>query len=331
MSLRLLGNPAIWNWIEGLAAGTRELHTCILSGPEGIGKKTAALLLAQAMICNGGAKRPCGACAACRKVEKQIHPDIIFCQPDKKTGYSTEHAREIRKDIYIMPNEGKKKIYIFEEADLLLPPAQNALLKVLEEPPAYGVILLLCRQPSKLLETVRSRCVELRLAPVTPEEMEEALGQDGTPEERQAAIAAANGVVGVARQMLAGQDDTVRAVAALGEAVCRSDEWSILRACLERERTSREELARFLAVNTELLADALTIRSGGVGGACPMLRPLAKKLSNTYSVARLSLLYRAARQAFEASALYLSAGDLLCAMASSLYGALAEPIDPFRS
>ena len=129
----------------------------------------AAQRLAQAMLCSDAdaARRPCGRCRNCVKAEKGIHPDIITVarQTDDKGRLRREiyvdQIRGISADVVVLPNEAEHKVYIIRDADTMNAAAQNALLKVLEEPPRFVSILLIAASPASLLETVRSRCITL--------------------------------------------------------------------------------------------------------------------------------------------------------------------------
>lgn len=140
-------------------------HAYLITG--GSGDSRAALLnrLAAAYLCEGE-KPPCGRCRACRKVGKNAHPDLSrTAPPPDKAEITVEQIRALRADAYIRPNEGKRKVYAIDPADAMNPAAQNALLKVLEEGPAYAAFLLATDRPGKLLDTVRSRCELLALPP----------------------------------------------------------------------------------------------------------------------------------------------------------------------
>ena len=151
-----------------LSAMAEPPHECILSGPEGSGRHTLARILAQALVCQEpqAVRRPCGLCPSCQKVAQGIHPDVIpiqrFLSPESKE-IKVDAARQLRQDAYVRPNEGRCKVYILDLP--LNVNAQNALLKLLEDGPAYMAFLILTDQPASLLETVRSRCVHFRLTP----------------------------------------------------------------------------------------------------------------------------------------------------------------------
>ena len=161
---QLLGNEALKERLtEGLRSG-RLSHSYLLTGPEGSGKRTLARLLAAAMECRG-TPRPCGVCPACRKVLSGNHPDVITVDDPDHKQVPVDCIRAARSELFIRPNEGEKKVLLIPRAGDMNPAAQNALLKVLEEPPSYGVFLLLAPSPEALLPTIRSRCAHLRLSP----------------------------------------------------------------------------------------------------------------------------------------------------------------------
>lgn len=140
-------------------------HAYLLCGGGEASRRAYAKRMAAAYQCTGG-HPPCGACLACEKVEKGIHPDVYTLSPQEgKREIAAADARAMRMDVYIMPNEGKRKVFIIDPADALNPTAQNVLLKVLEDGPPYAAFLLLTAQPGRLLETVRSRCETLSLPP----------------------------------------------------------------------------------------------------------------------------------------------------------------------
>ena len=140
-------------------------HAYLVTGGGGDSRAAFAGRLAAAYLCEGDTP-PCGRCRACRKVGKGSHPDLSrTAPPPDKAEITVEQIRALRADAYVRPNEGRRKVYVIDPADAMNPAAQNALLKVLEEGPAYAAFLLLAGEPGKLLDTVRSRCEPLRLPP----------------------------------------------------------------------------------------------------------------------------------------------------------------------
>ena len=183
----LLGNERLKeNLITSLRRG-RTSHFYLISGPEGAGKHTLARLLAAAMMCSDPQK-PCLRCAACRKVMDGVHPDFVEISDPEHKNVAVKIVRQMRDDMFVLPNEGEKKVYMLAQS--LGIEGQNALLKVLEEPPSYGVFLLLTDNPEKLLPTVRSRCVELALLPLQVQILRKEL-QNRFPKADEETIAAA--------------------------------------------------------------------------------------------------------------------------------------------
>ena len=151
---KLLGNARLKENLTASILRNRISHFYLISGPVGSGKKTLAKLLTAAILC-GGAGKPCNNCTPCRKVFAGTHPDVITVTDPEHKNVAVKIVRQIRDDMFIRPNEAEKKIYIFPQ-DLGIE-GQNALLKILEEPPSYGVFILLSNNPEMLLPTVRSR------------------------------------------------------------------------------------------------------------------------------------------------------------------------------
>lgn len=133
-------------------------HAYIIAGKSGSGKMTLALNIAAALACENAHTLPCGECDSCRKVYSEFSPDVIILRKeDGKKEFSVNLIREIKNGLYIAPSEFEKRIYIIEDAELMNISAQNAFLKMLEEPPHYAVFLLLCANVGNLLDTIKSR------------------------------------------------------------------------------------------------------------------------------------------------------------------------------
>ena len=160
----LAGNQRIKEQLSLQERGRGLSHAYMISGPAGAGKHTLARLLAAAMLCTGSGEKPCGRCGPCVKTAKGLHPDVILVDgPGEGKPITVDQVRQLRADAYIRPNEGERKVYLLERADQMNPSAQNAMLKLLEEGPAYSAFLLLAENGGGVLETVRSRCEHLTL------------------------------------------------------------------------------------------------------------------------------------------------------------------------
>ena len=145
------------------AAATRGAltHALIFSGSGG--RADAAVYAAAAFECVSDGERPCLACPHCRKVMAGIHPDVIFVRDPEHKELSAETVRAMRSDTFIRPNEGERKVYIFEDCAALNEKGQNILLKTVEEGPPYCAFLFCAENAAALLQTIRSRCVEIKL------------------------------------------------------------------------------------------------------------------------------------------------------------------------
>ena len=152
--------------LRAAAANGALSHALIFSGS---GDRTAAArYTAAAMECTG-VQRPCLVCPACRKVMQGIHPDVISVRDAEHKELSADTVRAMRADAFIRPNEGARKIYIFEDCTILTEKDQNILLKLVEEGPAYAAFFFCAENPAALLQTIRSRCAEVKLAPAAQE------------------------------------------------------------------------------------------------------------------------------------------------------------------
>lgn len=146
-------------------------HAYIFNGDDGIGKNMLARSFAKALQCEAGYGDSCDMCRSCHQVESGNHPDIKWVKHEKPASISVEDVRvQLNNDIAIKPYSSKYKIYIIDEAEKMTPQAQNALLKTIEEPPAYGIVMLLTNSIDALLPTIRSRCITLNLK-TTPFDM----------------------------------------------------------------------------------------------------------------------------------------------------------------
>ncbi len=169
----ILGNAYIKTTLApSLASGTAS-HGYILSGPAGSGKKTLARLMAAAALCENrlddGSPLPCGRCPSCHKVLSDISTDVFWISRGDKASVSVEQIRQVRQGLYIPPNDGDRKFYIFEDAHTMTDQAQNALLLSLEEPPPFVHFLLLTEDHASLLETIRSRAPVIQMELFSPQ------------------------------------------------------------------------------------------------------------------------------------------------------------------
>ena len=212
---------------EAATRGTLS-HALLFTGS---GDRLATARYAAAGLeCTGEGTRPCGVCPACRKVLRDIHPDVITVRDPDHKNIAVDVIRNIRADAYIRPNEGTRKVYLFPDCALLTEQDQNVLLKIVEEGPPYAAFLFCAENPAAVLQTLRSRCVELKLHPAA----------DGAEE----------------------------AVSEAGEELCRAigkrrrGAVAELAVRLEKKRTTREDLSALLERSRGAFASALLLLYG---------------------------------------------------------------------
>ena len=166
MSFPLIGNERTKTAVENMLSSSKIPHAILIVGDSGYGKKTLARFLARAVLCESS-DRPCGMCSSCRLFDSSNHPDMsIIAAESGKASISVTAVRDIISQAAIVPERSDKKVFLIEDANLLTASAQNALLKVLEEPPKSVVFILTAISRAAVLETVASRCSVLTLSAV---------------------------------------------------------------------------------------------------------------------------------------------------------------------
>ena len=288
----LLGNDRLKENLTVSLGKGRVSHFYLISGPAGSGKKTLARLLAAAILCKG-AHKPCAACGPCRKAMKGEHPDIITVTDPEHKNVAVRIVRQIRDDVFIRPNESDHKIYIFPQ-DLGLE-GQNALLKILEEPPAYGVFILLSDNPEKLLPTVRSRCTELTLTAVPEKQLRQYLTLNypkASAEDIAAAISRSGGWLGQAKQLLDDGEGVPQQTTDFVRSFASRDTMGLVNTLVPMEKWKRDALIPLLSAWVELVEGALACRAG-----LSVPNPLARQLSSERSAPELMTALQALQKA----------------------------------
>ena len=247
---------------EAASRGTLS-HALLFSGSGDL--TTAARYAAAAMECRSEGQKPCGVCPACRKVFSGIHPDVITVRDEAHKNLSVDTIRQIRSDAYIRPNEGSRKVYIFPDCTILTEQDQNVLLKIVEEGPPYAAFLFCAENASVVLQTLRSRCVELKLHPA----------ETGEKESSEAGVE-------LCRLLAAGKKGSA------AELMVR----------LEKKRLDRDGLAAMLDQARTILAAALLAQYGRApeGPEAALAAQLGKRLTKQRIMGTIELLqtYRGA-------------------------------------
>ena len=298
----------------------------IFAGPAGVGKRLTATALAQALNClrtrdglktvpytetgtvphtetvgNGLQAVPldaCGTCAACTRIARGVHPDVIVIEPGDSGSIKIEQIRDVVDRAAYRPFEGRRRAVIIDEADALVPAAQNALLKTLEEPPSLSVFILVTARPDVLLPTVRSRCPRLNFRPLSPNEIAGALVARGQTETEARAVAAtADGSLGRALEESA--EDFVQARDAARKVLAHAASTPDPRRRIEGTKdllantggggaSDRAQLSIHLRAMGSLLRDIALLATRADAGrlANPDVRPALDRLIETYRGAR---------------------------------------------
>ncbi len=172
----IIGHEQVIAHLSSSLKNKKVSHAYIFNGEDGCGKNLLAKLFAKALQCEAGYGDSCEMCRSCKQVESGNQPDIRWVTHEKPGSIGVDEIREqVNNDIVIKPYSSKYKIYIIDEAEKMTPQAQNALLKTIEEPPSYGIILLLTNNALALLPTITSRCVTLNMKAIDQTKVREYL------------------------------------------------------------------------------------------------------------------------------------------------------------
>ena len=200
----IIGHEQIIEHFKSALKNHQVSHAYILNGENGSGKSMLAKAFAKALVCEAGYGDSCNMCRACHQFDSGNHPDVKWVTHEKANSIGVDDVREqINNDIVIKPYSSKYKVYIIDEAEKMTVQAQNALLKTIEEPPEYAVILFLTNTLDVLLQTVRSRCIIMNLRSVDTKMIQQYLMQKYQLPDYQARVCAAyaQGNVGKAIMM----------------------------------------------------------------------------------------------------------------------------------
>ncbi len=256
---RFVGNADTVERLESMIATGRVPHAFIVEGAVGTGRKTLAKMLAKALACTGESK-PCGACGCCLMSE---NPDIVIVEPEKST-ITVDQIRKVREDCYVLPNQSDKRVFIIPDANLMNEQAQNALLKVFEEPPQRVVFILICEYSGQLLKTVVSRAAVFKLAPPSKGDAAGFISAEHPKYDRadiDAALDAEMNNIGRALLRLSGDDKTDKTAADILFALADGSELVLLKALFVLER-DRQLAKAVLSKMSVLVSDALSFKMG---------------------------------------------------------------------
>lgn len=163
----IVGHEQIKDHLQAAIRDKKPFHAYIFQGDEGVGKEAMARTFAAGLQCQGGPENPCKECVSCRQMESGNQPDVIWVSREKTSLGVDEIREQLCNTMDIKPFSSPYKIYIVPEAEKMTEAAQNALLKTIEEPPEYGVVILMTSNITALLPTIQSRCLTLEFRPLS--------------------------------------------------------------------------------------------------------------------------------------------------------------------
>ena len=205
----IVGQEQLKEHLQNAIAMNKVSHAYIINGERNAGKEFIAKVFAMALQCEKKEAEPCGECHSCKQALSNNQPDIIYISHEKPNTIGVEDIRaQINNDIVIKPYSSPRKIYIVNEGEKMTPQAQNALLKTLEEPPEYAVIVILTTNVEALLPTVLSRCVVLNMKPVSDALVKKYLMEQlGVPDYKaNICVAFARGNIGKAKLLASSEE-----------------------------------------------------------------------------------------------------------------------------
>ena len=277
---KVLGNRQSANRIGTAIENGTLSHALLIGGPSGSGKTVFATEIAAAVNCEGvghEAALPCGVCSSCRRIFEGNFPDFkVLKKPSDRATLGVDPIKELREDMFLSSTEANTKIYVIDDAECMTPEAQNALLKVLEEPPGSILIILLARECDKILTTIKSRTQYVAMSRFTEDELKRILparSQEAaqlmrsSPERFDAVIMSSEGRLGEALRLVnaknadeckAQRDEVAALLRALRQGAPRAELYS---AVMALQTSKRQELVNSIENVISAVRDLIAIQN----------------------------------------------------------------------
>lgn len=261
----IIGQEQIKEHLQNAISTGKVSHAYILNGEKSSGKEFIAKVFAQTLQCEKGGTEPCNECRSCKQTASKNQPDIIYVSHEKPNTISVDDIRtQVNNDVAIKPYSSKYKVYIINEAEKMTPQAQNAILKTLEEPPAYAVIMLLVSNVNTLLPTILSRCVVLNMKPVRDELVKKYLMEELQIPDYKAdvCVAFARGNVGKAKLLASSEEfENVKAEALSLLKYIKDMEIQEIVAAIKKINEYKLEINDYLDIMSIWYRDALLFKA----------------------------------------------------------------------
>ncbi len=335
---RLLGNEETKTRVgRAIESGTVP-HAFLIGGPSGSGKTTLAIEMAAAINCEcknvEGTPLPCGRCDSCRRIYDGNYPDVkILAKKKDKATLGVEAVKDFREDMFLSSTESEHKIYFIDDAECMTPEAQNALLKVLEEPPKSVTIILLAKECDRILTTIKSRAQYIAMARFDDKELSKRLLNESSearsinsldPSRFMGLIMSADGRLGLAKSLLSkkmseSKEEERGDIIGLIRATSQKASYAEIYSALSRFPIKRAELNLSLERLMNALRDLLVIKYDR--GARTVFFPSAdeaERLCGDISAKKLVRLYEAVSETHELSSRNANISNLLASLCSKL-------------
>lgn len=298
---KIYGNKFAVETFEAMFKSGRIPHSFLIYGEKGLGKKMLSEYLAAAILCENKTGRPCGECHSCKIAMKKIHPDIIYPeQSGKLNTYTVEVCRHICADAFIAPNNGDSKVYIFADSDNIQLPAQNSLLKIIEEPPDSVYFIFTASFRDVFLPTILSRVTCIGASLCSTDECAAALTMKGYEQQQiKEAIDVFGGNIGMCIKYL--ENEELQAITALtkraADSIINRDEYSLLAVFSAAELKDRQLSVTFLEMLDRVIRDSALLRYDEASSITGCYPKGALRLSEKISVKTAEKIHRYLNQA----------------------------------
>ncbi len=285
---KIYGNKFAMDTFSSMLKSGRIPHSFLIYGEKGLGKKLLADYLAMSLLCEKGEDKPCGECHSCKMIKKHIHPDVIYPQQSGKLNtYTVEECRHICSDAFVTPNDGNRKIYIFADADNIQLPAQNTLLKIVEEPPDPVYFIFTSESKDAFLPTIISRVTSVGASLCSEDDCISALAHKGYESNQiQTAVEVFGGNIGMCVEYI--ENPLFQTITALTkkaiDSIINKDEYSMLTVFSSAEFKERSIALLFLKLLDRTVRDAPVLRYNNNANLTGCYKIGAMRLSEKISI-----------------------------------------------
>ena len=302
---KIYGNDYIMSTLANMKNKDSFSHSVIFYGEKGTGKKLIAKFYAQMLMCSNDRDGfPCGQCASCRTVEEESNPDVIYPKTSGKTNiYNVDTIREVRMDAYVKPNNNSgRKVYIFRDCMKLPEKSQNALLKLIEEPPDYAYFIFTSESKYNFLPTIISRCICFGTGNCTENEAVMSLCEKGYRQsDIQSAVSCFHGNIGMCESYIENENirKQVYLTKSLADSIIKRDEYNI-NATLFSSAKERNDMKTVLSMLDRIIRDAVVLGENRNLSGTGCSREGAEKLSDMLTVNQAIRLHKSVERAWKA-------------------------------